>query len=195
MVTITPTTAAVAAWRTARIPERFQSAMANDDIIADCLHAAEPADYFKKWMASFRDGEVLVSDNPRLCGRGLYLVGGFEADFMGAVVLQVLLLEGQVSSGLYLNVEDFLESEAPDGERLGERRWVDLLVLRGLGEHYSTATNWANSTLAGLVRRRLDKGLPTVVSTGKPPQESGLPPGLLDQAFVKILFGKRGRDG
>lgn len=185
-----PSAGAHAAWRRANIPERFQSAMSNSDLITECLSMAEPQGWIRNWSDSFRLGEVLSSANPRLCGKGLYLVGGFEADFLGAAILQALLLEGYAASGLYLNVDDFLESEAPDGERLGDRRWVDLLLLRGVGEHYTTATNWANSTITGLVRRRLDKGIPTIITTSKPPGESGLSAALVDQAFIKIVIGK-----
>lgn len=182
------TTEATVAWKQAGIPLRFQSAMTRDDVIMECLDKADPRDATRNWSRSFREGRVLESEDPRLCGRGLYLVGKFAADFIGAATMQALILEGHARTGLYINVTDLLEAESPDGEPLLDRRWVDLMLINGVGTHHTTASNWSNSVLNGLIRRRFDRGLPTIITSPVGPQDSGLVSGLFDQAFITVLF-------
>lgn len=187
-VTTEPSATSVARWRQAGIPRRFQSQMGNDQFLSECLSSARPENFVREWASKFRSGDILMSDTPRSCGLGLWLRGDFEADFVGAALLQSLLLEGYVESGLYLHVDDLLESETPDGESLADKRWVDLLLLRGVGEHYNTVTNWANTTISGLLRRRFDRGLPTIITTPKAPEDAGVPAGFARQAFLSVLF-------
>lgn len=182
------TAQSLAAWKAAQIPRRFQNLMADSDLMAECLSVAKPDGKIQKWTALFRAGEILRSEAPRTCGLGLWLRGDFEADFVGAAVLQALVLEGHVTSAHYTDVHRLLAAESPEGDGLGTRRSVDLMLIQGLGEHHVTATNWSNTTLHALLRARFDDGLPTIITTPKAPEDSGLPTGFLRQAFYSILF-------
>lgn len=182
------TSAARTAWVKSGIPLRFQPAMDNEDLLLANLALASPKGATRKWSMAFREGQVLRSEDMFWCGKGLYLVGKYAADLIGAATMQALILEGHAKSGLYINVEALLEAEAPDGQHLGDKRWVDLLLIKGVGSHHLTATNWSNNVINGIVRRRYDEGLPTIITTKVPPQESGLADDLYEQAFITVLF-------
>lgn len=185
-----PTNAAIAAWRAAGIPMRFQNCMSDDDLLGRCLAQARPEGRVQRWSELFRQGEILRSLSARTCGLGLWLTGGFSADFIGAAVMQSLILRGHVESAYYTNVHQLLEDSSPDGDGTAGNVDRDLLLVQGIGEHYVAASNWSSTTIHAILRSRLDDGLPTIVTSPKPARASLLPEGFVTQAFYEVHVGE-----
>jgi hypothetical protein len=185
VVTQTLSNDAVLVWRKSRIPSRYEPMMADQDYIDSCVAAVQPEGWLQKWTGAFREGRILRSDDYKMCGMGLYIVGESRANFIGAAAMQALILQGHVKSARYITMEDLVEAESPEGERLGDRRWVDLMLIKGVGMQRMTVADWGNSVVNSIVRRRYDKGLPTIVTSMAQPGESGMAPDVVDM-FIKI---------
>lgn len=185
------TVRAVAVVTAANIPVPLQKIADRQDLINRARSRTQPEDVVSQYTHYFRDGKILrASGSYEMCGKGLWMVGDEPAEILAAAIVQALALEGHVGSAYWVDVNDFIESESPGGERLGEKRWSDILVIQGAGEHHKSASGWSDTLLYGLIRRRYDQGLPTVVASPLPPENSGLPASLIRKAFVTVTFGE-----
>lgn len=174
----------------ASIPVRLQGIFAQRDHVAELVDGCRPDGIVRRYLAAFRDGTVLRAPGEyRTCGKGLWLRGGEDATVVATALLQTLLLEQHVESAIYVNVHDLLDSESPDGESMGDILMADLMVLQGPGEQYKSASGWSDSVIFGLLRRRYDNGLPTLVATAKSIENSGLPVDFLRQVFTEVSIG------
>lgn len=124
-----------------------------------------PEGALARWMQQLSDGKILRAvGHYETCGLGLFL-SGRRSTTVAAAMLQDLLISESIESGLYVMAEDYLSSERPDGDRrFTESVWSDVVVLAGLGTE--RRTDFARETLEGLMVRRFDKGLPTIVASG-----------------------------
>lgn len=175
-------------YRAANIPVRLQGLMEDHTLVSEALAGCTPQNVVDRYLAAFRDGRILrATGQYRTCGKGLWMHRGEAADVLGAALLQTLLLQETVESGLFLSVHDLLDSETPEGEVLGDRAFCDLLVLQGLGEEHRSATGWSGSVIFGLLRRRYDRGLPTIVSGNYAPDKSGIPESFIKSAFIEVM--------
>lgn len=139
-----------------------------------------------RWVGQLVDGKILRAvGHYETCGLGLFLTGR-RATAVAAALLQDLLVGEVIESGLYVMGEDYLVSERPEGDRrFTESVWSDVLVLAGLGSE--RRTDFARETLEGLLIRRFDKGLPTIVASGMKMHDL-LPEDLTLEAFRQIAI-------
>lgn len=176
----------------AKIPVRLQGFLADHSLVSELVDTSNPPGRIRNYLKSFREGDILRAVGKyKTCGRGLWIVGGEEADVIAAAILQSLILDQTIESGFYVNVHDLVEAESPTGESFGDNLFSDLLVLQGPGDQHQSASGWSDNIIFGLLRRRYDRGLPTIVSTPWPAGKT-LPSGFAKQAFSVV--GVRGTD-
>lgn len=170
----------------AKIPVRLQGVMTDHDFVNRLVDSSTPDGFLRRYLVQFREGNILRAEGQyKTCGKGLWIVGGEEADVVAAAVLQSLLLDQTIESGFYVNVHDLVEAESPTGESFGDNLFSDLLVLQGPGDHHQSASGWSDNIIFGLLRRRYDRGLPTIVSSPWAPKRT-VPQAFADQVFVEV---------
>lgn len=175
-------------YRKAAIPVRLRGILEDHALVQAMLARCLPSNAVSGYAQAFRDGQVLRAEGRfKTCGKGLWLRGGEEADVIAAAVLQTLLLQEVVESGMYLSVHDLIEGERPGGSPREGALDCDLVVLQGAGDHYRTESGWSDSVVSGFLRRRFDRGLPTIVPSLHASSKSGLPESLCRSAFVEVL--------
>jgi len=181
----------LAALREAHIPVPLQGLMGQQGIIDQCVAQAVPAGVTSGYTGQFRAGNILrATDSYKMSGKGLWLVGSEAPDIVAAAITQSLLLDSHIENALFINVLDFIEAESPNGDSLGDRRFVDLLVLQGVGDHHQSLSGYSDSLLYGLLTRRYARGLPTLVTTEFQPDRCALPAHLIKKAFIVVTFNE-----
>lgn len=153
---------------------------------------SRPEDALSRWRSDLESGLILRAEGAfETCGVGLFLTGR-HAGVVAAALLQDLITDGVIESGLYVMVEDYLASERPDGDRVfSESIWSDVLVLAGLGTE--RRTDFARETVEGMLSRRFDRGLPTIVASSRKMRDM-LPEDLSMEAFRQIAIMEVSRE-
>jgi hypothetical protein len=60
------------------------------------------------------------------------------------------------------------------------------MIIEGVGTHHQSASGWSDTVISGVLSRRYDRGLPTIVTTPIARSLSGLP----DDYWVKSAFAE-----
>jgi DNA replication protein DnaC len=200
-VAVTTDARVVSLVRQANIPPRFVYAGGADEArIKKTMAASTPKDFLKTYFQMFMQGNFIVTQDPAKAveirdhvGKGLWLTTPDDrGHFYAATLLQTALVLGAAKSGLYLTVNDLVEAESPNAdERLGDHRWVDLMVIQDVGTHHQSASGWSDNLISGVLSRRYDRGLPTVISTPVARSLSGLPDDYqMRSAFSEVTWTK-----
>lgn len=180
--------------KSANFGPRYLGLTLADPRITPILNDIRPVDLVPLWYDIVKEGKVVKAEGEfATCGKGIWFVG-VSSGPVACGIAQSLIIEGSISSALYIRTEDYLQSERPEGERqYRDRIYSDILVLSGYGTERKT--EWAEATLDDLIASRFDKGLPTIVtSTMKPPDSiAGY---LSGEMFFSaaIMDGSRGED-
>ena len=122
-----------------------------------------PPDVMQRWIDRLYAGQIVRAEAQLdFCGRGVWAVGPRSSAYLTALMRDFMVRTP--ATGLYLNVEDYLDSNRPDRDPSAGIRAleVDLLVLANVGSE--VPTEWSGGTIRGLLLKRFDDGLPTLVS-------------------------------
>ena len=140
--------------------------------MSEILDRVQPQGLIPRWSEKVRSGSIVSAVGQfETCGKGLWLVGR-GGPVVAAATAQSLLIDGSIQSLLYVMTEDYLRSERPEGEReYSARLDDDLWILSGYGTEHRTESGWVDSTLDGVISRRFDRGLPTIVTSMQRPKE------------------------
>lgn len=161
--------------KTSRISSRYVGLTMDSPKIAPILAKTRPEGLVEKWLGAFREGRILRAEGEfETCGKGLW-VQGHNSAAVAAAAVQDLLLDSTVESALYVMTEDYLTAERPDGDKdLAFRAFDDVVILSGYGTERRSESGWAEATIDGLIARRFDRGLPTIVTSMlRPPTTFG----------------------
>lgn len=178
--------------RVANLPPRANGLSLTRPGAARVQVKARPEDALARWRMDVASGKVVRAIGEfDTCGVGLFLTGR-HASVVAAALLQDLIADEIVESGLYVMVEDYLASERPEGDRrFSESIWSDVLVLSGLGTE--RRTDFARETVEGLLVRRFDRGLPTVIASAHKMRDI-LPEDLSMEAFRQVAIMEVSRE-
>lgn len=172
--------------KSARIPAKYQGHRLDSPHLKG--YRTTPDGFVHQWIRSASEGKVIrAAGEFDTCGVGIWGRGDIGPAYFCAVLQDVMLaLEESEATGLYINVEDFLDSErdfSDDAPRIPKDR--DIMVLSGVGTE--RRTDWTDGTIRALLTRRFELGLPTLVSSLYEPTEI-LNAGLAREAFVNVAI-------
>lgn len=172
------------------LPVRLRGLRLSHPVIA--AMDVDPPGRLEKYAASVRAGEVVMAHGQYgTCGRGIWATGDGSTALLAALLQDLMDTDETGASMLYLNCEEYLESLRPDGDRkYAERALSDHLLLLAHVPLPRFTTDWGRGTIANLVARRFDDGLPTFVASQAKPTDY-LDPGLAREAFrLLAIMGK-----
>lgn len=142
-----------------------------------------PDNAVHSYANAFREGKILRAEGfSESCGKGLWLYGKVQGPYVASALVQSLIMEGHASSATWVHIDDVIE-EGTYNTTI--ERFDDLMVIQGIGEHHKSASGFADTMISGLLRRRFNKGLPTIVPTSIPITASGLD---VSEMFVQVMF-------
>lgn len=144
-----------------------------------------------KWTDLLYGGNIVRAEGQfEYCGRGIWAMGPMSAPYLTALMRDFMVQTP--ATGLYVTVDDFLESCRPERDpALSERAaLVDLLVLANVGAE--DLTKWTEATVRGLLLKRFEEGLPTLVSALCDPSRY-LVESLARDVFIRVGIMKESR--
>lgn len=150
------------------------------------LAQCDPPDGISLWVTRVSDGRIVRAQGEYLtCGKGLWLHGP-NGPALGAAILQSLIVNEHIETGLFVRTEQYLQSERPEGDRqFRDRQECDVLVLAGYGTERRNESGWAEATLDNLIVTRYEQGLPTIVTSMRMPP-TALSGYLCDELFYGV---------
>ncbi len=176
--------AAPAAVRHANIPMYIKTI--DQDVLDKYTHLAHPAGAIKGYADAFRAGKILRAEGQmNSCGKGLWLYDGNYKEapaVVASALVQALILGEHAESATWVHIDDVIEEGTYDTTI---ERFDDIMVIQGIGEHHKSASGFADTMISGLLRRRYNKGLPTLVPTSIPITTSGLD---VADMFIQVTF-------
>ncbi len=173
--------AALAAVRNANIPMNVRQI--DQGVLDTYTSQSVPEGAVHSYAKAFREGRILRAEgHTNSCGKGLWIVGKVNAAVVASALVQSLVLEGHAESANWVHIDDVIEDGTYDTTI---ERFDDLMVIQGIGEHHKSASGFADTMVSGLLRRRFNKGLPTLVPTSVPITASGLD---VAEMFVQVVF-------
>jgi len=134
-----------------------------------------------KYAHAFRNDRILKASESTLCGKGLWLVGK-GSTLVASALVQSIVGEGFAKSATWVHIDDILEEGTFDTTI---DKFSDLMVIQGIGEHHKSASGFADTMVSGLLTRRFNKGLPTLVPTSVPLSHTGLD---VAEMFMQVMF-------
>lgn len=152
----------------------------------------DPPGKLEAYAASVRAGEVVMAQGAyETCGKGLWVSGAGSTALLAALLQDLMDTDETGAALLYLNCEEYLESMRPEGDRkYAERALSDHLLLLSHVPTLKFVTDWGRGTVASLISRRFDAGLPTFVASEAKPTDY-LDLGLAREAFrLLAIMGK-----
>lgn len=170
-----------------RIPPRMRGLRLSSPYVAKM--GLDPDGLIEDYAASVRDGKVVLAEGEYLtCGKGIWAVGDGSTALLAALLQDLMDTDDSGASVMYLSADDYLESMRPDGERShADRAESDHILLLAHVPTIRYLTDWGRGTIASLLTRRFDAGLPTLVASMASPTDF-LPPGLAQEAFHMIAI-------
>lgn len=150
-------------FRSANIPMPYAGMYL--DSVSEYLGRQAPERAVERFVEHVRDGKcVRASEDPRLCGLGLW-ISGPKATLVSAAILQELLLDQCIESALFVDAYEYTESKKPDrAEDYESRIFSDVVVLTGI----VGLSDWSKNIVYHLTRERYWKGLPTIIADKNP---------------------------
>lgn len=148
--------------------------------------SANPDRITPAWSSKVLNGLVVSAAGEfSTCGVGVWATGSLAAPYLTATMRDLMVQAPY--TGLYLTVDDYLDSMRPDADRrYADRIQEDqLLVLANVGAE--SMTDWTRSTVRSLLLKRYDAGLPTLVAAMCSPSEY-LAEGLAEDMFVRVAI-------
>ena len=162
--------AAVAAVRNADIPMNVR--VIHQEELDKYIKFSQPHGVIHSYAQAFRDGKILKAEGfSASCGKGLWIIGRTPAAAVSSAIVQSMIFEGFAANATWAHIDDVVE-EGTYNTTI--ERFSDLMVIQGIGEHHKSASGFADSMVSGLLRRRFNRGLPTLVPTSVPITGSGL---------------------
>ena len=164
------------------LPVRLRGLRMDSPVIREM--ALDPPGKLEAYADDVRAGKVVLAHGEYLtCGRGLWVLGEGSTALLAALLQDFMDTDETGASMLYLNCDEYLESMRPEGDRkYAERALSDHLLLLGNVPTLRFVTDWGRGTVASLISRRYDAGLPTYVASQAKPAEY-LDAGLAREAF------------
>ena len=171
------------------LPMRLRGLRLDSPVIREM--PLDPPDKLESYAADVRAGKVVMAQGEySTCGRGLWVLGEGSTALLAALLQDLMDTDETGASMLYLNCDEYLESMRPEGDRkYADRALSDHLLLLGNVPTLRFITDWGRGTVASLISRRFDAGLPTYVASQAKPLDY-LDPGLAREAFrVLAIMG------
>lgn len=164
------------------LPVRLRGLRLESPVIREMV--LDPPGKVESYVASVRAGKVVMAYGEySTCGRGLWVRGEGSTALLAALLQDLMDTDDSGAWLLYLNCDEYLESMRPEGDRkYAERALSDHLLLLGNVPTLRFITDWGRGTVASLISRRFDAGLPTFVASQALPTDY-LDPGLAQEAF------------
>lgn len=148
--------------------------------------ATDPPTTGPKWTERALSGAVVAAVGQyETCGKGLWATGTMANAYMTATMRDLMVQT--TYSGLYLPVNEYLDSVRPEGDRRFSARAAEdsIVVLSNVGTE--PMTEWTRASIRSLILKRFDAGLPTLVSAVCEPSEY-LVDSLAEEIFVRIAI-------
>lgn len=147
-----------------------------------------PDDLATQWYDETLSGLVVAAvGHYETCGRGLWATRPLATAYLTALMRDLMVQ--RPFSGLYVSVDNYLDSIRPDGDRRYSLRLEedDLVVLANVGSE--PMTDWTRAAVRSLLIKRFDAGLPTLVSATVEPSEY-LSDSLAKEMFLRVAIMK-----
>lgn len=141
------------------------------------------------WAEDVLSGLVVAAVGEfETCGRGLWATGSGATTYLTALMRDLMVQ--RPFRGLYLPVDDYLDSMRPDNERKYADRVAsdDIVLLANVGTEQMT--EWTRATVRSLLLKRFDAGLPTLVSATCERSEY-LADTLAEEMFTRVGIMRR----
>ena len=141
-----------------------------------------------RWREQVLSGAVVAAvGHYETCGVGIWATGPLAGAYLTALMRDLMCEESY--TGLYLHVDDYLESLRPDGDRRFNDKVASasFVVLANAG--CEQMTEWTRGAVGSLILKRYEAGLPTLVAATVEPTEY-LADSLAEAIFLRVAIMK-----